>query len=64
VHERGIGGRPKRHNTQPVARLRHPGADLDRSIGIGGLGEYGWREEDASVEPRKYFDSLNQDKII
>ncbi len=59
VHEGGIGRRPKRHNAQPVARLCRPGADLDRGVGIGKLRKDGWRDEDASVEPGKYFDGFN-----
>ena len=33
-------------------------------MGIGQLGNYRWWDEDASVEPGKHFDGLNQDKII
>jgi len=33
-------------------------------MGIRELGKYGWRDEDASVEPGEQVDGLNQDKII
>jgi hypothetical protein len=64
VYERGIGRRQERHNAQPFARLHRPRADMARRVGIREFGEYGWWDEDASVEPRKHFDGFNQDKII